>query len=315
MKLLVTSPWFGQAMENLQATFPEVEFVIPDSPEAAAGLAADVEIIFGRPNRETFLAAKQARWIQSSSAGVEWMRDIPELRESDITITNTRGAHAATIAEHAMGMLVLLARGFPALLKNQAQKSWGAGEISMVGLSGLTMGIIGMGQIGRAVAQRAHAFEMTIVAVDAHDVSRPDYISQFWLLDGLPELMKQADIVVVAVPITPETRGMLGPEQLRLMESSAFLLVLSRGGIIDEPTLIEMLNEGALAGAGLDVAATEPLPADDPLWDAPNIFITPHCSPRSVQTRNMVIGIMRDNLRRYLAGEALHNLVDKKLGY
>ena len=314
MKLLMLGPWADRVNE-LRADFPSVEFMIGQTPEEAVALAAEAEVAFGRISREAFLAAEKLRWIQSSSAGVEWMRQIPELADSPVTVTNTRGAHAGTIAEHAMGMLVSLARGFYQLQKAQERKDWGNINHSLVGLAGLTMGIIGLGQIGRAIAKRAHAFDMRLIAVDAHDVPRPDYIAEFWLLDGLEGLIKQADVVVVATPITPETRGMLGPQQLRLMKPSAYLLVMSRGGIIDEPTLISMLQEGQLAGAGLDVAATEPLPATDPLWEAPNIFITPHCSPRSEQTRAGVVGIFRDNLTRYLNGQTLTNLVDKKLGY
>ena len=316
MKLLVASPWLKQSVEELKSEFPSVEFITADSQEASVAAAADIEVAFGFPSREAFLAAKRLRWIQSGSAGVEGMRSIPELIESDVTVTNTRGAHAVTIAEHAFGILIFLARNFYSLLQSQEQKEWQRPlEQPGVGLSGLTMGIIGLGQIGRAIGKRAHAFEMRIIAVDAHDVPRPEYVAEFWLLDGLPQLLRRADVVVVATPITEETRGMLGPEQLTLMKPSAYLLVMSRGGIIDEPTLAAMLREGRLAGAGLDVTAIEPLPPESELWDAPNIIITPHCSPSSPQTRANVTAIMRENLTRYLAGEPLTNLVDKKLGY
>lgn len=316
MKLLVASPWIKPSVEELKSEFPSVEFITAESKEGAVAAAADVEVAFGFPSREAFLAAKRLRWIQSGSAGVEGMRSIPELAESDVIVTNTRGAHAVTIAEHAFGMLVFLARNFHSLLKSQEKKEWQRPlEQPGVGLAGLTIGIIGLGQIGRAIGKRAQAFEMKIIAVDAHDVPRPDYVAEFWLLDGLPELLQRADVAVVATPITDETRGMLGPEQLTLMKPSAYLLVMSRGGIIDEPTLAAMLREGRLAGAGLDVTAIEPLPPESELWEAPNIIITPHCSPSSQLTRANVTAIMRENLTRYLAGEPLTNLVDKKLGY
>jgi len=177
------------------------------------------------------------------------------------------------------------------------------------------MGIIGLGQIGRAIAKRAHAFEMNVIAVDVNKVPKPDYVSEVRQLDGLPDLMRKSDVVVVAIPITAETRGMVHGELLRMMKPSAYLLVMSRGGIIDEPTLVDMLHNNQLAGAGLDVAATEPLPADNPLWDCPRIIITPHNSPSSDQTRANVMSIMKENLKRYLAGEQLNNLVDKEAGY
>jgi phosphoglycerate dehydrogenase-like enzyme len=156
---------------------------------------------------------------------------------------------------------------------------------------------------------------MSVIAVDAHDTPRPAHISNFWLLEGLPELLRRSDVVVVATPYTPQTEGMLGLEQLSLMKPSAYLLVVSRGGIVDESALVNLLQEGRLAGAGLDVQAVEPLPEDSPLWETPNLIITPHCSGMSKQTTAMVVGMCRDNLARYLNREQLNNLVDKQRGY
>lgn len=316
MKILVTAPWSEQQVEELQKAFPKIEFVVAKTPEALMAAAAEAEVVFGRLGYEPFLAAKKLRWIQSSSAGVEWMQELPVLADSEVIVTNTRGAHAITIAEHTFGMLICLARGFGSFFKAQQQRVWLRPlERAPVGLAGLTMGVIGLGQIGRAIADRAHAFGMTVIAVDAHEVSPPAYVSQFWLLEGLPELLRQADVVVVATPYTPETEGMLGLEQLSLMKPSAYLLVVSRGGIVDETALAKLLKEERLAGAGLDVQAVEPLPEDSDLWEAPNLILTPHCSGMSKQTTAMVIGICRDNLTRYLNGEPLNNLVDKRRGY
>ena len=231
-------------------------------------------------------------------------------------VTNTRGAHATTIAEHTIGMLIFLARRFDEIYEAQKRHEWIRGQgAPRVGLVGMTMGIIGLGQLGRAIAKRAHAFEMNIIAVDVNEVPKPDYVSEVGRLDGIADLMQRSDVVVVATPITEETRGMIGPDLLRMMKPSAYLLVISRGGIIHEPTLADMLRNGQLAGAGLDVTAVEPLPADNELWDCPNIIITPHNSPSSAQTHANVMSMMKDNLRRYLAGQPLTNLVDKKLGY
>lgn len=317
MKVVITTPWVQNYLDEWQKDFPQVEFVGGSTAEEIKAAAADAEVAFGPVNEELFHAAPKLRWIQSGSAGVEWLAHAPSLRESDVTVTNTRGAHATTIAEHTIGMLVFLARRFDELYEAQKRHDWirGQGGAARVGLAGLTMGVIGLGQLGRAIAKRAHAFEMTVIAVDVNEVPKPDCVAEVRRLDGLADLMQRSDVVVVATPITNETRGMIGPDLLRMMQPSAFLLVISRGGIIDEPTLIDMLRTGKLAGAGLDVTAVEPLPADSELWDCPNIFITPHNSPSSMQTRNNVMSIMKDNLRRYLAGEPLTNLVDKKLGY
>ena len=317
MKVLLTADWVQHYFnDEMRAQFPQVEFVTGQTAEELIAAAGDAEVAFGPVSSELFQAAKQLRWIQSGSAGVEWMRDVPELANSDVIVTNTRGAHATTMAEHAFGLLTFLTRGFDSLYEAQKQKIWQRPlERPRVGLVGLTMGIIGLGNIGRAIGARAKAFQMEIIAVDAHAVAQPDYVSKFWLLDGLSELLRRSDVVVVATPITNETRGMLGPDQLKLMKPSAYLLVMSRGGIVDEPTLAQMLRDGELAGAGSDVTAIEPLPAESELWEAPHIIITPHCSPSSSQTGANVGQIMKDNLIRYAAGQPLTNLVDKRLGY
>jgi phosphoglycerate dehydrogenase-like enzyme len=317
MKVLVTSGWLNQGFRDTwNTTFPNVEFVGGSTEEELIAAAADAEVAFGPVSDAVFAAAPKLKWVQSGSAGVEWLRHAPNLIASNVQVTNTRGAHATTIAEHTFGMLVFLARRFDETYEAQKRHEWLRGSTTpRVGLVGLTMGIIGLGQIGRAIAKRAHAFEMNVIAVDVNAVPQPEYVSEVRLLDSLPDLMQRSDVVVVAIPITAETRGMLTPELLKLMKPSAYLLVMSRGGIVDEPTLAQMLRDGKLAGAGLDVAATEPLPADNELWDCPNIIITPHNSPSSDQTRANVMMIMQENLQRYLDGKPLINLVNKEAGY
>ena len=316
MKVLMTARWVERFANAFQQDFPQVEFVFAETAEEIAAKAADADAAFGPLTSSQLQAAPNLRWIQSASAGVEWMRNAPELAERNITVCNTRGAHASTIAEHTFGMLVFIARDFDGLYEAQKRHEWkNPPATPLVGLAGLKMGIIGLGNIGRQIAIRAAAFEMDVIAVDAHAVEKPDHVSDLQLLDGMPALLRESDVVVVTVPITAETRGMLGPDELALLKQEAFFIVISRGGIFDEPTLIRMLEEGKLAGAALDVAATEPLPADAPLWDAPNLFITPHCSPTSSQTSANVTRILRENLRRFLNGEPLQNTVNVKLGY
>lgn len=313
MKILVTAPWVAQSIDELAKEFPKAEFINGQNPADALKAAPEAEVIIGAVSRELFAAATKLRWLHFPAAGVEWLQNVPDLVNSDVIVTNSRGAHATTIAEHTFGMLVFLARDFATLYEAQKEKRW-AWPLRRpgVGLVGLTMGIIGLGQIGRAIAKRAHAFEMNVIAVDVNPVQKPDYVSEVRLLDGLNDLMSRADVVVVATPITAETRGMVGPEQLRLMKKGSYLLPISRGGIVHEPTVVQMLKEGHLAGAGFDVTAVEPLPADNELWTAPNIIITPHCSPSSQQTHQNVVGLIRENVAYYLAGEPLTNVVNKK---
>ena len=316
MKLLVASNWSPEKLNEMREAYPTVDLVHATEPVDVLREIEDAEVVIGRISRDAFLAARKLRWIQCDGAGIETMAGIPEIAASDIPMTNTRGAHADTIAEHTFGMLICLARNFRGHFEAQEAHRYRAPYDGFpVGLAGLTIGIIGLGNIGKAIAKRAHAFDMTVNAVDAQEIEPPGYVSHCGLLDDLPTLLSESDIVAVAAPDTPRTRGMLGPNELALMKPTAFLLVVSRGGIIDEDALVTMLREGKLGGAGLDVQATEPLPADSPLWDTPNLILTPHSSGRSRRTTATSSSIVRENLKRYLAGEPLINLVDKQLGY
>jgi phosphoglycerate dehydrogenase-like enzyme len=316
VKLLVTCNWDPAGLEKVKSAFPQVEFVDGKTPEDCLAHIGDADVVYGHVSREAFLAAKKLKWIHSFSAGVDWIHGVPELVESDVVVTNTSGGHAATIAEHTIGMLIFMTRGFGFLSNAQQNKVWMRPlEFTPIGLSGRTMGVIGFGRIGKAIARVAHAMDMSIIAVDAHDVERPDYVVNFWLFDELPELLKRADVVVVATPYTPQTRNMIGDKELALMKPTSYLLAISRGDIVDEAALAQALHEGRLAGAALDVQAEEPMSPENPLWDAPNLVITPHCSGFSEQTFSGVTDYLRKNLELYLAGKPLINVVDKRLGY
>ena len=316
MKLLIIGSWDQDRLAEVRKTFPQVEFTAASDQDKILREIPDAEVVYGGITREAFLAAKKLKWIQNTGAGVEKLARISEIAGSDVIVTNTRGAHAATIAEHTFGLLISLTRNLRQTFQAQRDHNWGVQfDNPMVGLTGLTLGMVGLGNIGRAIAKRGYAFDMNVIAIDAHEVPKPDFVTELRLSDGLDDLLQRSDVVAVTTPHTPNTAGLLGEQQLRLMKPSSYLLVVSRGGIVDEDALARMLNEGKLAGAGLDVTATEPLPEDSPLWDTPNLLITPHCSGRSAFTSASALAIFHENLRRYLADEPLTNLVDLKLGY
>lgn len=317
MKLLVTAgSWPEELLADVKKEFPSVQFTTITDRRDVLREIVDAEIVFGGISREEFLAAEKLKWIQHQGAGVERIAAISEITDGDVIVTNTRGAHAATIAEHTFGMLISWTRHFPRLFQAQQEHEWlPRFDSHPVGLSNLTLGMIGLGNIGRAIAKRGKAFDMKVIAVDTHKIPQPDFVTELSLSDGLPELLRRADVVVVTTPFTPQTAGMLKAQQLAQMKPTAYLLVVSRGGIVDEDALIEMLNEGRLAGAGLDVTATEPLSKESPLWKTPNLLLTPHCSGRSRFTHVMATNIFRENLQHYLDGEPLTNLVDMKRGY
>jgi phosphoglycerate dehydrogenase-like enzyme len=272
--------------------------------------------VYGHVDSECMKAAKNLKWVHSHSAGVDWVLNVPELIESDIVVTNTTGGHAHTISEHTIGMLISLTRGFSYLAKAQQEHRWGQPlEFTPIGLSGRTMGIVGLGNIGKAIARVANAMHMRVIAVDARSIETPEYVEHCWDLDKLPQLLSESDAVVVTVPFTPQTKDMIGAAEISQMKDASYLVGISRGGIINEPALIDGLQSGKLAGAAVDVTAVEPLPSDSLLWDAPNLIITPHCCGTSEQTFRDVTEFLRLNLRRYLAGEPLVNVIDKRLGY
>jgi D-3-phosphoglycerate dehydrogenase len=177
------------------------------------------------------------------------------------------------------------------------------------------MGIIGYGAIGRSVAQRAVAFEMTVLAVDAVPGSGSPYCEEVWPVDRLADLLRASDVVVVAAPYTKQTHHLLGEAEIAMMKPDAYLITVSRGGIIDEVALAKAMQSGHLAGAGIDVTEREPLPPDSPLWDLPNVIITPHLAGSSAQKERRCVEILRENLLRYQRGEPLINVVDKRAGY
>jgi phosphoglycerate dehydrogenase-like enzyme len=314
--MLIVGNWPNAYVNQVREAFPQVTFALAPDPATALHEVADADAIYGQPGRDVILAGKQLKWIQSPSAGVEWMWNTPELPALDIVVTNMRGAHAATIAEHFFAMILHMTRQVPTLLEAQRARRWRREiEPPPVGLSGRTLGVLGLGNIGRAIAQRGKGFDMRVIAVDINEVEQPPYVDELHRLDGLPRMLSEADFQAIAIPITPESRGMIGAAQLELMKPTAYLGIMSRGKIVDEQALIGALKENMLAGAGLDVMATEPMPDDDPLWDAPRVILSPHMSAQSEQTATLAAEILRENIRRFLAGEELYNPVIKERGY
>ena len=316
MKLLVTN-----AFRRDPEKFAEIErqhgiqVLVVERGAPTLPHMADADAVYGQLTAEEYASSKKLRWVQSPSAGVEWMWRVPGLQESEVAVTNMRGAHAATIAEHTFAMLLTHTRGLRAFEQKQRDHEWGRGDMALSGIKGLTMGVIGFGNIGRAIAHRATGFEMRVLAVDCESVPAGEGVEEVWPLSRLNELCREADVLAISAPITPSSRGMIGAEQIRQMKRGSYILQMSRGGIVDEPALVDALEEGHLAGAGLDVTATEPLPVGDPLWTAPNLIITPHTSAMSDLKWELVWGILNENVGRFVRGEPLMNLVDKKRGW
>lgn len=295
------------------------------SEEALAAVAgAEVCISFGMP-RELFLAASldprsELRWVHTATAGVTALL-YPEMLASPVILTNSAGVHAPAIAETVIAMVLYFARGVDVSVHAQRSREWRAGRFEHeIGLArevaGATIGIIGLGGIGLEVAARARALGMRVIAVRGTQTAAPDGIRVLAGDGALAELLGHSDYVAICAPSTPETRGMIGTRAIDAMKRDAVLINVSRGDIIDdEHTLAEALADGRLRGAALDVFHVEPLPASSPLWDLPNVLVTPHVSGVSQRFWDRETELIIDNTKRYLNGEPLENVVDKRRGY
>jgi phosphoglycerate dehydrogenase-like enzyme len=303
-------------LNTVRAIAPDVNFVVSASAEETQREIEDADAIFEHGvSPEMIRRAKKLRWIQRGGVGVEGLM-FPELVNSDIVLANARGTTGINIAEHVMALILAFSRTINILVKRQMDKVWESrANLPVIEIAGETLGIIGLGSIGLQVAKRAHAFDMRLLAVDATQTEKPDYVESLWRLDRLHEMLEQADFVSICCPLTPETEGMMSTAEFRVMKPTAFLINIARGKIVDQPALIEALRAGKLAGAGLDVTNPEPLPEESPLWEMDNVIITPHHAGQSPKAPRRVFELFCENLKRFVAGEPLINVVDKTRGY
>ena len=304
-------------VDELRSEFPGVEFHFTDDPEEQKTLIKDADAFFGRPSREVFREAGKLRWIQNPGTGVNFLMDHPELVNSDVVLTNMRGTHAPPMADHVFAMILHLAHRMSDFKDDQRAHKWQARNYSntLVDLEGSTIGIMGMGGIGKACARRASGFGMEVHGVDMHPYAAPPGIKEIVGLDRLDDVLKMVDWFVITVPLTHESKGSIDRRRIELMKQGAYLVVISRGGIIDEGALLDALNAGNLAGAGLDVTAEEPLPEDSPLWDTPNLIITPHASAATPSVPSGRVDLFKENLRRFMSDESLLNICNKVEGF
>jgi phosphoglycerate dehydrogenase-like enzyme/glyoxylase-like metal-dependent hydrolase (beta-lactamase superfamily II) len=308
-----------EELAGLQKAAPNVEIVQANSPEEALSLAPGVQGAAGSFVTPEFLAqAKELRWVQQFSAGVEQIVFLPGLRDNDrIVLTNMKRMFAPPIADHVMAMLLSLHRSLPHYQDLMKGGTWGKGqEAPYQGeLQGKTMLVVGLGGNGMETAKRARAFGMRVVAVDPKEMAVPVYVERLEKPDRLNALLPAADVVVLASPLTPETKGLFGTAQFSLMKEGSFYISIARGKETDTEALLAALKSKRLQGAGLDVTDPEPLPASHDLWKQANVVITPHVSGQSPGTRQRTRGLFVENMRRFASGEPLLNVVDKKVGY
>lgn len=301
-------------LERLQAEFPRVQMVDARVPEVRDPLLARAVAVYGLPPVDRLKGAVNLRWIQLISAGVPW--DLcPVARSAGVIVTNLAGLYGATIAEHALAMMLVLSRNLHVAFKQQQAKLWERTLRETVrDLHGLTLGIVGVGNIGQNIARLGKAHGMRVVGCRRTARFTP-YVDRLYPLPELRTMLAESDVLAVAAPLTARSEGLLGPAEFAALKRGAIYINVSRGGIAQEQALLDALHSGQVAAAGLDVFAQEPLDAAHPFWSLPQVLISPHYSGETVNLSALPAQRFARNLSRWLAGEELEGLVDLDAGY
>lgn len=307
-------------VERLRHEFPEHTVLHATSAERALELMAQVDVLFMSELRPAqFAAARRLRWVHSPAAGVGGML-FPEMVASPVILTNSRGIGAGTIAEHVLAVTLAMFRRLPMAFASQQARHWAQAEAfgppSPRTIAGSHVLVVGMGSIGSAAARHFAALGAEVTGIRRRGSPSPDAPAvPVEPPDRLLDLLPRADVVVIAAPQTRETRGLIGRRELAAMRPGALLVNVSRGRIIDQAALIHALTAGTIGGAALDVFEHEPLPPDSPLWAMPNVLVTPHMAGFMSNHWDVVTDLFAENMRRFVEGRGLLNVVDKNAGY
>jgi len=308
----------AELVEELQSATPDARIVAVERSKMMAEIG-DADAYIGEITSAEVRAGKNLKWVGVMAAGVERVLfpadGTSDLRDSNIILTNNKIVQGPEIADHALAMLLMLSRNLYVLYKNDQQQIWNPRSFHGIELRGKTAVVIGVGGIGTQIALRANAFGMTIIGVDREDKPFLPFVEKVVKPDQLDTVLPQADVVFISVPDTPQSHKMMGASQFALMKKNSYFIAVSRGGIYDMGGLVKALDEKRLAGAGVDVTDPEPLPKDHALWKFENAIITPHIAGRSDQDAGRMVGTIQENIRRFVAGKPLINVVDKKKGY
>lgn len=304
-------------VHDLRQRFPGVDVVHAEDAAALAQLMPGSHVAFSSViTPAAFAAADRLVWIHSSAAGVGRML-FPALVESAVTLTNSRGMNAGAVAEHTFALLLACSRRLRPALEAQCERRWAQEELSgLPMLRGQTLGIIGLGAIGLALSRLGRAFGMRVIGTRRSPVlGCPPDVDEVLAPDELPRLLAASDVVVVAAPLTPETRGMVGAREFQHMKRTAVFANVARGRLVREADLVAALRDRTIAGAVLDVFEQEPLDPGSPLWAMPNVIVSPHVAGFRADYWEAAVDLFSENLQRFLRGEPLMNVVDKHRGY
>ena len=319
MKLLILSNFpipevKERHVEEIRHCAEGYDVVVTDDREVQLEEIVDADVVFGSVGQSLFLQAKKLRWVQAVGAGIDSML-YPEFVGSEVTLTSEKGHVGIHLSEHAFALLLGVSRCVDRAMREPRWETRAAIRERAWEIYDQTMGIVGLGGTGLAVAARAHAFGMRVLAIDPEEIQKPDYVEWVRPPESLGEMLGQSDVVTICAPLTNDTRHLFDAEHFAQMRPGAVLIDVTRGEIIDGPALLDALLSGHLGGAGLDTPPGEPIAADNPLWSMENVIITPHTAGASPRRGDRIVESFCDNLRRFRAGEPLHGVIDKVKGY
>ena len=313
LRILVSFDLDQEYVDRIRTCMPGIDIQKGTDPSALVLATADAEVLLaGRFTKDMFAAARKLKWVQAVAAGVDRFL-FPEFVSSEVMLTNARGIHFAQVSDHALALILAFSRRLNTFMRYQLERRWAKLECDE--LQRKVIGIVGLGVIGREIARKAKCFGMKVLAVDKDTTAPPSYVDELFAPSGLRTLLERSEFVVLSVPLTRETKGMIGEQELSTMRRDAVLVNVSRGRIVRQHELVGALKDGTIAGAGLDVFEEEPLPPDCELWRMENVIITPHVAGSTPDYWTRICDVFCENLRRYTSGQRLVNLVDKKLGY
>lgn len=307
----------GVSLAGIRQQLDAADLVVVTSLEQALTHAEDAGAIIGYCNDELLAAAPRLTWVQIFSSGAERCLESSRIRSGEVVLTNMQKMSSPVIGEHAIALMLALARNLPQFAGAMAEGRWSRGPGfagGMTTVAGKTMLVLGLGGIGTEVAKRGNALGMRVIGARNSSRQGPDFVDYVGLSDEMLTLAEQAQVVVNALPLTDATRGLIAAEFFAAMPQGSYFINVGRGATVSTGDLVKALSSGQLAGAGLDVTDPEPLPPDHALWSMDNVIITPHVSARGGDRQRHGL-LVTDNIRRYIAGEALLNVVDPKKGY
>ena len=313
LNVLILNPLSDRHITTITNQVPQAQVTVCDLANASEYIeTADVVVAMGMTDiRPLFLRAEKLKWVHALTAGVEKFV-FPEIQNSNVILTNSRGIHGIPVSEHVFSLMLAFTRCLNLLIRQQIEKRWK--RVLPDEIHEKTLGIVGLGTIGREIAKKAKGLGMQVLSTK-RTISQELFVDKMYSPERLLEMLSLCDFVVVALPLTDDTKGLLRLEHFAAMKRSAYLINIARGDVICQDDLVQALQEGLIRGAGLDVFDNEPLSDESLLWDMPNVIITPHVAASSPYYLDRAIKLFVDNLARYANGGEMFNIIDKQKGY